>query len=169
MKRVTLLRHAKSSWKHPELADFDRPLNKRGQKAAPLMGARIAQRYPEGNFEILSSPAVRARATAEIVATCCDMEPGAIVFDRRLYLAEPEEIMSVLQSREDECDHVILVGHNPGLTEFVAASCGRMIDNLPTAGVAEIDFPVDRWSELARHTGRLGWLDWPKRRGDGSQ
>ncbi len=163
MKRVTVVRHAKSSWKNPDLADFDRPLNKRGQKAAPVMGGRIAERYQDQSFEIISSPAARARTTAEIIATCCDIEPGAVRFAPQLYLADSGTIISLLQSLDDECHHVLLVGHNPGITEFVTAACGRMVDNMPTGAVAEIDFPAERWSEVRRHTGRLGWMDRPKR------
>jgi len=160
MKSLLVLRHAKSSWKQPGLADHDRPLNKRGKRDAPRMGrlVREADLVPE---LILSSSAVRARETALAVAEACAHACELRVL-RELYLAEPEDHALLLRSLPDAVGSAMLVGHNPVLEELVAALVGEH-ETLPTAALAWIELPVDRWSELRLDgSGRLRGLWLPK-------
>ena len=117
MKSLLILRHAKSSWKHPELTDHDRPLNKRGKRDAPRMGEilRSAHLMPEA---ITSSTAARARATAEAVAKASGYK-GKIALNRSLYAAGPEAYLKVLHELSDHYKRVLVVGHNPGLEELL--------------------------------------------------
>jgi phosphohistidine phosphatase len=161
MKSLLLLRHAKSSWKHPELADHDRPLNKRGKRDAPRMGRLVRDEdlVPE---LILSSSALRARETALAVAAACDHACELRVL-RELYLAEPEDHALLLQSLPDAVDSAMLVGHNPGMEELVEALGGEH-ETMPTAALAWIDLPIDRWPELRLDgSGRLRALWLPRK------
>ena len=155
MKTLLILRHAKSSWGDPTLADHERPLNARGERDAPRMGqlAREERLSPE---LIISSDAVRARLTAEAMAEAIGYR-HQILLDARLYHAGPAEILAVVRSVvEDDASTVLIVGHNPGLAELVAQLTGEPED-FPTAALARIDLPIDSWSELDTTTrGTLG-------------
>ena len=146
MKSLLLLRHAKSSWKNPGLADHDRPLKKRGRRDAPKMG-RLLLREGLVPGLILTSSATRARQTAQAVATACgeSVEPRSF---RELYSAEPEDYALLLRSLPDGNDTVLVVGHNPTLEELLELLTGaRAI--LPTAALARVELPIERWGELA--------------------
>ena len=153
MKTLLLLRHAKSSWKHPELSDHDRPLNKRGRQTAPLMGALLQDEdlIPE---LILCSSAVRARSTALLVAKACAYE-GEIKPTRRLYLAEPPDYLEVVRKVAEKHARLLLVGHNPGLEALIEAITGEAMA-MPTAALVQVELPLERWSDLDSDTdGRL--------------
>lgn len=154
MKTLTLLRHAKSSRKHPEIDDFDRPLNKRGRHEAPRIGTLLAQarRRPE---LIVSSPAARARATAEAVANALEYPLNRIIWDPRLYAAGPETLLAVLRKQSDDSAHAMLVGHNPGLTEFASALSGARLDNLLTASAYTLHLPIEHWRDATFGNGCL--------------
>jgi phosphohistidine phosphatase len=161
MKSLLVLRHAKSSWKHPELADHDRPLNKRGKRDAPRIGRLVRDEnlVPE---LILSSSAVRARDTALAVAAACDHACELRVL-HDLYLGDPEDHARLLQSLPDAIGSAMLVGHNPGMEELVE-TLGGAHEAMPTAALAWIDLPIDRWSELRLDgSGRLRELWLPKK------
>lgn len=150
MKTLLVLRHAKSSWDDPALDDHVRPLNARGERDAPRMGKLVREHglIPD---VIISSDAVRARLTAEAVAKAARY-PGKILVDRRLYGAEPGDIIAVLRTvQEAKTGTVMIVGHNPGLAELVAQLTGEHED-LPTAALAQIELPIDRWRDLKTST-----------------
>jgi len=149
VKTLLILRHAKSSWSDPALADHDRPLNKRGKKDAPRIGALLRREdlVPE---LIISSTARRARATAEIVAEHSGCE-GQIRLERDLYASGPEAYLQVLAALPDEYRRVMVVGHNPGLEELLEALTGDY-ERLPTAALAQVRLPIKRWRELAEET-----------------
>ena len=145
MKTVILMRHAKSSWKFPELPDKDRPLTKRGERDAPRMGKLLKKEevIPE---RILSSTAVRAAATAEAVAQKLDYKEEITYMDS-LYMAEPANIIEALQTLPAEVKKVLVVGHNPGMEGLAQILGGKVVD-LPTAAMAEIKIPIKDWMEL---------------------
>lgn len=146
MKTLLVLRHGKSSWKDTDLEDHDRPLNKRGKKAAPQMGKLLRKEDLIPDL-ILSSTALRAKATAELVAEHCKYK-GEILFDRRLYLADPTNIVETLQAIETEAaGRVMIVGHNPGHEELVRSLTGQD-ERFPTAALAHIQLPIENWKEL---------------------
>lgn len=149
MKTLLVQRHAKSSWKHPELSDHDRPLNKRGKRDAPRMGRLVAAQGLRPDV-IVSSTARRARRTAEEVARHAGCE-GAVQLDRRLYLASPDEIVDVVRGVAGSARRVMVVGHNPGLEDLVARLAGRR-ETLPTAALAALHLSIRSWAELTAST-----------------
>ena len=153
MKTLLVLRHAKSSWDDPALGDHERPLNKRGRRDAPRMG-ELVREYGLIPDVVISSDAVRARRTAEAVAEAARYA-GEILLDPRLYLAWPDDILSLLQRVREKAETVMIVGHNPGLEQLVEQLTGERQD-LPTATLAQIGLPLDQWRDLKLSTrGRL--------------
>lgn len=153
MKTLLVLRHAKSSWKYNNLADHDRPLNKRGKHDAPRMGALLVKQDLVPDV-IISSTAKRAAATAKAVAMDCDYG-GEIQYTRHLYGAWPDDYIELLNELDSDVSHVMVVGHNPGIEDLVEELSGEWI-RMPTAALAQIDFDIDRWSELSLEaSGRL--------------
>ena len=149
MKTLLVLRHGKSSWKHPGLADHDRPLNKRGLRDAPRMG-RLLRDEDLAPERIVSSTAVRARETARLVAG----EAGrgsAVEQTQRLYLASVPEIIRVLGEVGGDASRLLVVGHNPGLAALVACLTG-CAEALPTAALAQIRLELQSWSRLEEST-----------------
>lgn len=161
MKRLVLIRHAKSSWKHSELADFDRPLNQRGRQDAPMMGERLLKRALHPDV-IVCSPALRARQTAEAIAGRLALPVQQLLFRPEIYEAEPDSLLDLIRDFDQGWQTVFLVGHNPGLTELGNLLTGDQIDNLPTCALLVIDFEVSNWRLLAPGAGTLFLYDYPK-------
>lgn len=162
MLTLYVLRHAKSSWKHDELRDEERPLNKRGERDAPEMGRRLKALGVKPK-RIVTSPAKRAVQTAKRVAVELDFKADHLEKEPRLYLAEPGEILRYLQACDDKSARLMIVGHNPGLTEFVNWMAGQpVIDNLPTAGFVELAFDVKRWGDVEAGMAEVVHVDYPK-------
>lgn len=149
MKVLLLMRHAKSSWKYPELTDHDRPLSKRGTRDAPRMG-RLLEEEDLTPDVILSSPALRARDTAIIVAKYCHYK-GQTLFNPSLYVADSEEYLKALQNLPDHFQRALIVGHNPGIAELVR-SLTMQVEEMPTAAIAHVRLPIKRWSSLDNKT-----------------
>ena len=160
MKYLTLLRHAKSSWKDPACDDFDRPLNKRGRQDAPLIGQRLAilGEVPE---IIISSPAKRARRTAELVAAAMPYQSSTILYEPRIYEAGLGTLFELVSQLDEDWQNVMLVGHNPGLTDLANALAPCKLDNIVTCGVVKLAFRVDSWRDIQFNSGRLLFYDYP--------
>jgi phosphohistidine phosphatase len=152
MKTLFLLRHAKSSWKEPDIADFDRPLNERGRRAAPFMGRLLKVRGFAPDL-IISSPAKRARKTAKVFKEAGEYE-AEIVFDDRIYEASPNALLYVAGEIDDSLRSVMLVGHNPGMEGILRVLTG-LTEPMPTAAVAVIDLDIDTWKQIASDRGTL--------------
>ena len=146
MKTVLILRHAKSDWGNSSLADFDRPLNKRGRAAAPVMGAllRTEQLVPD---LIITSAAKRARKTAKLAAAACGYE-GDIMEAPDLYLAGAQAYIQQLRSAPETAHRVMVVGHNPDVEELIRLLTGRQ-ERMPTAALAQIDCRIATWRALS--------------------
>ncbi|HJS20115.1 MAG TPA: histidine phosphatase family protein [Anaerolineales bacterium] len=149
MKTLLLLRHAKSSWKQADLADHDRPLNKRGKQTAPRMGALLREEDLVPDL-ILCSSAMRAHKTALLAAEACSYT-GEIQQTRQLYHAEPQDFIEVLRQAAEENIRVLVVGHNPGLEMLVEELTGEA-EVMPTAALAHIELSLERWSDLDLET-----------------
>lgn len=162
MKNLTLLRHAKSSWKDPDLDDFDRPLNGRGQRDAPMMARRLAGRIFEPDL-VLGSPALRIRQTLEVFVQELNIDPAIVIFDERIYLAEVEDLIDLVRGIPDDRCRVLLVGHNPGLTELANYLTGDELENLPTCALYGTELPVSAWGRLEQEVGKLLFYDYPKK------
>ena len=145
MKSVLVLRHAKSSWKHPDLTDHERPLNKRGKRDAPSIGRLLKREHLVPDI-IISSTAIRARATAEAVAKASGYK-GDITFNGSLYAAGPQAYIDALHDSSDEYVRVLIIGHNPGLEELVEILTGE-IHLMPTCSLAHVKLRVGKWSEI---------------------
>jgi phosphohistidine phosphatase len=149
MKTLLLLRHAKSSWKHPELADHDRPLNKRGKRTATQVSTLLQEEDLIPNLIICSS-AMRAHTTALLVAKACAYA-GEIKRIRKLYLAETQTSIEVLRQVGEKHARVLVVGHNPGLEALIEALTGEAMA-MPTAALAKVELALKRWSVLDTDT-----------------
>lgn len=161
-KRLYLLRHAKSSWDDTSIEDFKRPLNKRGQRDAPAMGRRFRERgyLPD---RIVASPAERAYDTARTVARELGYALADIVKDDELYLASRAVLLDCVHATPDALGSLMLVAHNPGLTDLANTLTSQRIDNLPTCGLYCADFSIRRWRDLAPGNGTLVCFEYPKK------
>jgi phosphohistidine phosphatase len=162
MKKLFIVRHAKSSWDFPELDDYERPLNKRGKRDAPEMGRRLLQRQirPDG---MIASPAKRAADTSKLIANEISFSIAEIKKEPMFYHASNISMISVLRSIGKDIDTLMIFGHNPGLTDLVNFLSGTNIFNIPTCGIAEIEFDVSSWAEIEKDAGELKSFDYPKK------
>ena len=145
MKTLTILRHAKSSWKDSSLSDHDRPLNKRGEGDAPVMGARIQQAGIRPSL-IVCSPAVRAWTTAKLIAQEISYPNEFLQRDERLYLAGVQRIIDLLCEQDVGFNSIMIVGHNPGFTDFANYLVPGLTHNIPTCGVVSVMIDTDDWN-----------------------
>lgn len=162
MLRLILLRHGKSSWDDPRLDDFDRPLAPRGLRNVPEMGRRLAARCAPPEL-IVSSPAARALATAQAVAREIGYREDGIVEEESLYLASPSTLLDVLRQTPSGVGSVMLVGHNPGLTDFANMLDDVRLDNIPTAALLCVEFDAPDWSRIEPAAAQFCWFDYPKK------
>jgi len=161
MKRLTLIRHAKSDWSSAAVSDFDRPLNGRGKKAAPLMGQRLAAAGAAPD-RIISSPAKRARQTAEKIAREIGYPPKKIEYNPAIYEADLETLIDQVHRLDNSHQQVILIGHNPGVSERGQWFTNAAPDWLPTCGLLELELAVKDWSEAVSGCANLLRYDYPK-------
>jgi phosphohistidine phosphatase len=146
MKTLFLVRHAKSSRDDPALPDKERPLNERGRGDAPQMGERLAKKGVKPDL-IVSSPAVRALTTAELIARQLDYDLREIVVDKRLYSASADDLLAVIHELGGKPKHVMLFGHNPEFAEL-AHFLSNEITEMPTCAAAEFKFDIESWSDV---------------------
>jgi phosphohistidine phosphatase len=165
MKRLLLLRHAKAVPATDPLGDSARPLAERGERDAQRIGQRL-RRHGLRPTLILSSPAVRALRTARVVAAAGDYPDERIALDPRLYLAEPATLMAIIAAQSAAIETLLVVGHNPGLTELVHRLLPAFDDDdLPTCAVVGVDYAAaDEWAAIAGATATLTYYDFPKNR-----
>ena len=161
MKEFVIVRHAKSSWKDSGLDDRERPLNKRGERDAPEIGARLARRKDRPDL-IVSSPAARALETARIIAKMLGYPRKEIAVEERLYGAGIDELLDVIRNADESAATLMLFGHNPGLTELANHLGPREIPNLPTCGVLHLRFEADIWAAVGYARGDEVLFDFPK-------
>ena len=166
MKHILILRHAKSDWSNPALADFDRPLAERGLKDAPLMGQALA-RFRQTPDIIISSPARRAKQTAELAARAANFQ-GTIRWNDSLYPGSSSDLLAALRALPDTIERPMLVGHNPAFANTAALLCNLHPTDkpedirLPTAGLICFAVNIANWSALESGDGVLRWFLIPK-------
>jgi len=163
MKTITILRHAKSSWDNPGIVDFDRPLNQRGERDAPEMGRRMKTADIRPSL-IVSSPAARAWATAKLVAVEIAYPLEFLQRERDLYHAGPKRIYDVIAAQDEGFKSIMIVGHNPGLTELANQLVPDLTSNMPTASYVSVLIDTDTWDLQSRRSAELIEYDYPKRR-----
>jgi phosphohistidine phosphatase len=149
MKTLLLMRHGKSSWKDEKLTDHERPLKKRGRKDSKRMAKVLLSNDLIPDL-ILSSTAVRAKETVEIIVETLEYDKK-IVYSDELYMGEPQAFVNVLKALSDDYNTVVIVGHNPGLEAYIQIIDGE-IEALPTAGLGQLVLVLDHWEELTFET-----------------
>ena len=163
MKYLYLIRHAKSSWKDNSLADHDRPLNKRGRRDAPMMGKRLRHQAIMPDL-MLSSTALRAVKTAHAIAKEIGYPKKEINYQKALYHASPEEMLSQIRQIHNSNQALFLVGHNPGMTDLADELTHSDIDNIVTCGIYALALDIDSWSQIrADGKASLQFYDYPKK------
>lgn len=161
MKRLLVLRHAKSDWGDPAQSDFERPLNQRGERDAPRIGLWLASQGLQPDT-IVSSPAVRAARTAHLVAEASGCGAELIRFEPAIYEARPETLLQLVTRLADDWWQPLLIGHNPGLHQLIELLSGETLAKLPTCSLALLDLEIERWEEAVPGCAGLGLLQTPK-------
>lgn len=161
MKRLYLVRHAKSSWDGDAVSDFDRPLNARGKRDAPHMGEHLRQVRKVAPDVMMSSPARRARSTARRLAKALGYAEDRIVWHEDIYEGGMDAILALIHQAEADRE-LMVVGHNPDLTYLARAFSGEPVDHVPTCGVFCVDFEVGAWADVAEGKGKKAFFDVPK-------
>ena len=163
MKRLFLIRHAKSSWSEPDLADIDRPLNKRGKNDAPFMGKRLKETHKAKSDLIISSPAKRALRTAKIIAREIDYPERKIEIKDSLYGSGVQAILNIIKYLDESFNEVMLFGHNPDLTSLANFLSNNEVENIPTCGIFCVDFDIKSWKDVKKGEGIFKFFDYPKK------
>jgi len=162
MKTIILVRHAKSSWKDSSLKDFDRPLNKRGKRDAPLMGEKLKERNILPDL-ILSSPAKRARKTASAIAEVIGYPEKKIRLEDKMYHSGARALLEIVRGQDDGDGTIMLFGHNPDFSDLADMLLNeRSGYTIPTTGVLCIRLPVGKWRNIEEGTGETVFFDYPK-------
>ncbi|MCP4334876.1 MAG: histidine phosphatase family protein [Gammaproteobacteria bacterium] len=162
MKSLYLLRHAKSSWAESGLSDQQRPLSERGLHDAPMMGKRFETRG-EILHRVVTSPALRAAATAEMFAEACGFPVQEIEVESDLYFLGSGSIEEVIRRQDDQLHALMLVFHNPDITYFANALDDEIrIDNVPTCGLIRLSSDIDLWRDWSPANTAFEYFDYPK-------
>lgn len=165
MKYLTLIRHAKSDWENAA-SDHERPLNERGKRNAPMVGRFLARTYLGANGvpallprpdRLVTSTAIRAKTTAQIMQPELGVSPETVVLESRAYLAEPKVLLQIVREFDDAWNHVMIFGHNPGISDFARKLLSRdhLDDDMPTCAAALIEIPWDTWAATEWAESRL--------------
>jgi phosphohistidine phosphatase len=170
MLTLSLLRHAKSSWADRALEDHERPLAKRGTKAAGAMGAFIAKQGLRPDL-VLCSGAVRTRATLALVLPALGAPPPQVVFDDVLYMATPAALLGRVRQAQSDARHVMVIGHNPGLHALALELTGKgnrddveaLATKFPTCALAVLTFKARKWPDIGPGAGTLDLFMTPRR------
>lgn len=161
MKTLILVRHAKSDWSSEGLSDFDRPLNERGKRDAPVMAKRLRDKnIPVDLF--VASPAKRAAKTARIFAEAYGVAKKDILFKEELYLPAASVFYQVIEHLSDQHSHVAVFSHNNGITDFANELTNARIDDIPTCGIFAINIHCDHWKDFREAKKEFWFFDSPK-------
>jgi phosphohistidine phosphatase len=161
MKKLWIVRHAKSSWSDFGLADHDRPLNERGKRDAPFMGKLIDDQYPVPTH-LLTSTAKRARATCKAFRKAMGIDKEFVTRFEQLYHASMGDCLRVIHSIDDDIEIAAIFGHNPTFTYLIEELTGAGPDNLPTCGCALISSDTEHWATFETAPTKLDVLLYPK-------
>jgi phosphohistidine phosphatase len=163
MKRLFIIRHAKSSLGDFNLADFDRPLNERGKTDAPVMAKRLlAKKMKPDAF--VSSPAKRAKKTCSIFCNEFHVKEDKIILVEKLYLAPAVIFFEVIKDLNNKFEQVAIFAHNPGVTEFANLLCNDVqIDNMPTCSIFAVEADIEKWKDFKEAEKKFLFFDYPKK------
>ena len=152
MKKLIVVRHSKSSWKDSSILDFDRPLNKRGKRDGEKMSKFLSQ-FIKSIDLLLSSSSYRTKLTSKYYQDSLIIKNS--IFTDGLYHASKKEIIENFYNVDSSTNSILLIGHNPGLTEFINFSTDKNLFNLPTTGTVVIDYPIEKWTEIEYISGKV--------------
>ncbi|RYY59239.1 MAG: histidine phosphatase family protein [Chitinophagaceae bacterium] len=161
MKKLLLIRHAKSSWADFSIKDFDRPLNERGKHDAPMMAKRLLDKKVSIDA-FIASPAKRAKKTAELFIKAYNGDKDDIIVNEQLYLAEPPVFFEVISQVSDQHDTIAIFSHNNGITDFANQLTHTRIDELPTCGIFAVKIPIKHWKDFKDSDKEFWFADYPK-------
>lgn len=161
MKKLTLIRHAKSDWSSSVNSDFDRLLNARGKKAAPTMGRRMVETSILPDL-LICSPAKRAKQTAELLAEELDYNQTDIIYEPDIYEASVKTLINLV-AKFPAHEHIAMIGHNPGLSDLVEWLCPEVSDWLPTCAIVSLELTITDWDDLNKRCASLLHYDYPKK------
>ena len=162
MRTLYLVRHAKSSWKYPDLDDFERPLNKRGRKNAPFMGKVLKKLRVAPNL-VISSPANRTATTARIIAGVINYPLENIRYTAALYESREKALIHVVKQIDDSVNRAMVVGHNPTINGLANYIGDQPVGNIPTCGVFCVLLDISSWAKISEHCGKLKFFEFPKK------
>ncbi|MEO6232274.1 MAG: histidine phosphatase family protein [Ferruginibacter sp.] len=162
LKTLLVIRHAKSSWDISSLNDFERPLNDRGKKDAPMMAKRLIEKKIHIDA-FVSSPAKRARKTAELFCSAYNKDDDFVIFMSMLYQASVDVFYDVIDQLDDQFSSVAIFSHNPGITEFVNTLIDSVhLDNMPTCGIFAVQIHCEKWKDFKKSKKYFLFVDYPK-------
>lgn len=161
MKTIYIVRHAKSSWNAMDMPDEQRPLLEKGKKRTKKVIDYLHKNQIKVDF-IISSHAVRAQKTAKLLAHALKYPVSNIRIDSQIYHADGDDILNQFYGLPDHYDSVMIVGHNPSLTDFVNIFLKSPMDNLPTSGVVSFTFDTDNWEKMANTGRKTNFILFPK-------
>jgi phosphohistidine phosphatase len=161
MKYIYLVRHAKSSWEKFSVPDFERPLNDRGKRDAPVMATRLKDRDIHIDL-FVSSPAKRARKTAILFLGGLGMDKRELKLVPGLYLAGPSVFQEIIAGLDDSCQSAALFAHNPGITDFANLLTDVRIDNMPTSSIFGVKAETNTWAGFDSSRKEFLFFDFPK-------
>ncbi|WP_263832942.1 SixA phosphatase family protein [Sulfurospirillum oryzae] len=162
MKKIYLIRHAKSSWKDETLNDFERPLNGRGKRDVVFMGKRLKM-FDVKPDVIYTSPAKRALKTAKEIGEEIDCDKKKIKSVDALYESSYEQYIELIHNIDDKCSSVFIIAHNPTITEVGERLSGAILSNIPTCAIVCISFDVESFKEITEESGHILFFDYPKK------
>lgn len=160
MKNLYLIRHAKSDWNDESKSDFDRGLNKRGQRAISTMADALKEKMVMPDL-ILCSPAKRTKLTAKGLANEIKYN-GKIDYIEKLYMAEPLQVIRIIKEIPDKYNNVFIIGHNPEITELTDLMVEEYIDNVPTLGIVALHVPIKHWKKFKPEKTKFDFFIYPK-------
>jgi phosphohistidine phosphatase len=161
LKTIILVRHAKSSWDDFSLKDEDRPLTDRGKKNAPEMARRLLKKKIPIDA-ILSSPAKRAKSTAEYFAKEYDISKKKIIVVPELYMASNDAFIRTIRNAPEKADSIALFSHNEGITQFANSLSDARVDHMPTCSVFAVKTDIDNWEKFEPGKTEFYFFDYPK-------
>ncbi len=162
MKKIYLIRHAKSSWKDETLSDFERPLNGRGKRDVVFMGKRLKMFHVMPDL-IYTSPAKRALKTAKEIAKEIDCEKKRIISSDALYEGSYESYLDLIHQTDNKHSSIFIIAHNPAITEVGERLSGAILSNIPTCAIVCISFDVSHFKEIKEESGHILFFDYPKK------
>lgn len=162
MKKLYIIRHAKSNWDNAAHHDIERPLAERGEKDAQLMGKILAKNHVLPDI-IFSSPALRAFTTARIISDEINYDKNKLHIGNELYFGNEDAIIRLIQSFDTKAETAFIVGHNPTFSNLAAALCDTFHAEMPTCGIVGLEFNAGSWKQIEKGAGKLALYDYPKK------